>query len=102
MHVGTGDDRWARLVFDAPGEAAIQIRNGEVDYISINLDKTATTVELSDSGDPEWKGRLTIQQPQPNLLYLTGVVNGVDVSARLHRMDESQFDLKNERVSLVQ
>jgi uncharacterized membrane protein YphA (DoxX/SURF4 family) len=102
MHVGTGDDRWARLVFDAPGQAAIQIRNGEVDYISINLDETATTAELSDDGDPDWKGKLTIQQPQPNLLNLTGVVNGVDVSARLHRMDESQFDLKNEKVSLVQ
>jgi len=102
MHVGTGDDRWARLVFDAPGKAAIQIRNGEVDYIAVLLDKNATTAELSDEGDPEWKGKLTIQQPQPNLLNLTGVVNGVDVSARLHRMDESQFELKNERVSLVQ
>ena len=64
--------------------------------------KTATTAELSDDGDPDWKGKLTIQQPQPNLLNLTGVVNGVDVSARLHRMDESQFELKNEKVSLVQ
>jgi len=101
LHVGTGDDRWARLVFDAPGEAAIQLRNGEVDYIAIDLGKTATTAELSDSGDPDWKGKLTIEQPQPNLLNLTGVVNGVTVSAKLHRMDESQFDLKNEKVSLV-
>jgi uncharacterized membrane protein YphA (DoxX/SURF4 family) len=102
LHIRTGDDRWARLVFDAPGAAAIQIRNGEVDYIAINLDKTATTAELSDSGDPEWKGKLTLQQPQPNLLNLTGVVNGVTVNARLHRMDESQFELKNEKMSLIQ
>jgi uncharacterized membrane protein YphA (DoxX/SURF4 family) len=100
MHVGTGDDRWARLVFDRPGVARIQIRNGEVDYIAIKLDKTVTTAELSDDGDPDWKGKLTIERPQPNLLNLTGVVNGVNVSARLHRMDESQFDLKNEKVSL--
>jgi uncharacterized membrane protein len=33
LHIGPGDDRWVRLVFDVPGEAAIQIRNGEVDYI---------------------------------------------------------------------
>ncbi len=101
MHIGPGDDRWVRLVFDVPGEAAIQIKNGEVDYIAFNLDNEATTAELSDSGDPDWKGKLTLQQPQPNLLNLTGIVNGVTVSARLHRMDESQFVLKNEKVSLI-
>jgi uncharacterized membrane protein YphA (DoxX/SURF4 family) len=101
LHVGPGDDRWARLVFDAPGEAAIQIRNGEVDYIAFNLDNGATTADLSDNGDPVWKGKLTLQQPQPNLLNLTGIVNGVTVNARLHRMDESQFVLKNEKVSLI-
>jgi uncharacterized membrane protein YphA (DoxX/SURF4 family) len=101
LHIGPGDDRWVRLVFDAPGEAAIQIRNGEVDYIAFNLDSGATTADLSDGGDPDWKGKLTLQQPQPNLLNLTGIVNGVTVSARLHRMDESQFLLKNEKMSLI-
>ncbi len=101
MHIGPGDDRWVRLVFDASGEAAIQIRNGEVDYIGFNLDNRAKTADLSDSGDPDWKGKLTLQQPQPNLLNLTGIVNGVTVSAKLHRMDESQFVLKNEKVSLI-
>ena len=91
MHIGPGDDRWVRLVFDVPGEAAIQIKNGEVDYIAFNLDNGATTAELSDSGDADWKGKLTLRQPQPSLLNLTGIVNGVTVSVRLHRMDESQF-----------
>jgi len=49
------------LILDAPGKAAIQIRNGEVDYIAVNLDKSATTAELSDDGEPDWKGKLTIQ-----------------------------------------
>jgi hypothetical protein len=101
MHIAPGDDRWVRLVVDAPGEAAIQLRNGEVDYIAFNLDNAATTADLSDGGDPDWKGKLTLQQPQPNLLNLTGIVNGVVVSAKLHRMDESQFLLKNEKVSLI-
>jgi len=101
MHIAPGDDRWVRLVIDAPGEAAIQLRNGEVDYIAFNLDNGATTADLSDSGDPDWKGKLTLQQPQPNLLNLTGIVNGVTISARLHRMDESQFILKNEKVRLI-
>ena len=101
MHIAPGDDRWVRLVVDAPGEAAIQLRNGEVDYVAFSLDNAATTADLSDGGDPDWKGKLTLQQPQPNLLNLTGIVNGVVVSAKLHRMDESQFLLKNEKVSLI-
>jgi hypothetical protein len=60
MHIASGDDRWVRLVVDAPGEAAIQLQNGEVDYIAFNLGNGATAADLSDSGDPDWKGKLTL------------------------------------------
>ena len=95
-HIGQGEDRWAMLIVETPGQAVIQTRNGVMDYVNFDLDKTATTAALSDSGDDQWKGQLRFEQPRQGLLNLTGAVNGVTIAAKLHRMDESRFVLQNE------
>jgi len=78
----------------------IQIRNGMMDYVNLDLDKTATTATLSDSGDDQWKGQLRFEQPRQDKLNLTGEVNGVIIAAKLHRMDESRFVLQSESINL--
>ena len=100
MHIGQGEDRWATLIFETPGQAVIQTRNGVMDYVNFDLDKTATTAALSDSGDDQWKGQLRFEQTQQDRLNLTGEVNGVTIAAKLHRMDESRFVLQNESFNL--
>ena len=100
MHIGQGEDRWAMLIFETPGQAVIQTRNGVMDYVNFGLDKTATTGALSDSGDDQWKGQLRFEQPRQDRLNLTGEVNGVTIAAKLHRMDESRFVMQNESFNL--
>jgi uncharacterized membrane protein YphA (DoxX/SURF4 family) len=99
-HIGQGEDRWAMLIVETPGQAVIQTRNGVMDYVNFDLDKTATTAALSDSGDDQWKGQLRFEQPRQGMLNLTGAVNGVTIAAKLHRMDESRFVLQNESFNL--
>ncbi len=100
MHIGEGEDRWAMLIFETPGQAVIQTRNGVMDYVNFDLNKTTTTAALSDSGDDQWKGQLKFEQPRQDRLNLTGEVNGVTIAAKLHRMDESRFVLQNESFNL--
>lgn len=96
MHIGPGEDRWATLIVETPGQALIQTRNGMMDRVNLDVDKTASTAALSDGGDDQWKGQLKFEQPRSDLLNLDGEVNGVTITARLHRMDESRFILQNE------
>jgi len=102
LHIAPGEDRWTKLIFDGPDELVIQSINGELDYVVIKLDKSNTSAQLSDDGDKDWKGHLTLQQPQQGLLDLQGEVNGMVISARLHKMDESRFPLTNERMQLIE
>lgn len=88
------------LIVETPGQAVIQTRNGVMDNVNFDLDKTATTAALSDSGDDQWKGQLRFEQPRQGMLNLTGEVNGVTIAAKLHRMDESRFVLQNESFKL--
>src|SRR5579863_7159852 len=57
-HIAQGEDRWAMLIFETRGQAVIQTRNGVMDNVNFDLDKTATTAALSDDGDDQWKGQL--------------------------------------------
>jgi hypothetical protein len=45
---------------------------------------------------------LKLHQVGPNSLDLQGVVNGVNVMATLHKMDESRFKVRDEGLHLVQ
>jgi uncharacterized membrane protein YphA (DoxX/SURF4 family) len=102
MHIAQGEDRWAMLIIETPGQAVIQTRNGIMDSVNFDLDKTATAAALSDGGDDQWKGQLRFQQLQQDRLSLTGEVNGVTIAAKLHRMDESRFVLQNEPFNLFE
>jgi uncharacterized membrane protein YphA (DoxX/SURF4 family) len=101
LHVLPGDDRWLRLIFEHRGELAIQGLNGEINYVSMALDKNHTSASLTDPGDDAWKANLTLDQPAPDKLHLKGIVNGAPVEASLHRIDESHFAVKDEGLHLV-
>jgi len=101
MHIGQGEDRWATLIIETPGQAVIQMRNGVMDYVNLDLDKTATAATLSDGSDDQWKGQLRLQEPRQGVLNLSGEVNGVTIVAKLHRLDESRFILQTETLNLM-
>jgi hypothetical protein len=102
MRLQPGEERWSKLVFDAPRELVIQTENGELDFVRLKLNAANDEALLTDSGDAAWKADLKLQQPGPNLLNMQGMVNGVNVAAKLHKMDESRFRIRDEGLHLVQ
>ncbi len=53
---------------------------------------------LSDKDwDPGWTGQLKLEKPGPQVLNVKGIVNGVEMSAKLHRMPESESLLTKSR-----
>jgi hypothetical protein len=64
-----------------------------MDYVKLELDAAGKTAVLTDDGDPKWKAVLTFSQPGPQLLSIQGTANGTEISAKLHRLDESKVPL---------
>ena len=94
MGLQPGDERWKSLIVEHPKELAIQCGNDVMDYVTLELDAARKTA-LRDHADAKWKGLLTFSQPGLQLLNIQGTVNGSEISARLHRLDESKFPLTN-------
>lgn len=93
MHLQPGDERWKGLIFERPKMLAIQCGDDVMDYVTLKLDSAGKNAALTDDSDPKWKGQLTFSQPGPQLLNIQGAVNGAELSAKLHRKDESTFRL---------
>ena len=102
VNVPSGERGWSKVVFDGPGEMVIQFVNGEMDYENLKWGANHEDAVLTDGGDKAWSAHLKLQQVGPNSLDLRGVVNGVNVMATLHKMDESRFKVRDEGLHLVQ
>jgi uncharacterized membrane protein YphA (DoxX/SURF4 family) len=93
MHIASGDDQWIRLFFETPKSMQIQIKNRQLDYVKFALDQATGTAQISDDEDPAWKVKLTLQTPTPTTMNMQGTINGVPVSAKLHRVNVAKFRL---------
>jgi uncharacterized membrane protein YphA (DoxX/SURF4 family) len=100
MHVGPGEDRWRTLGFDSKEEMWVELTNGTHDFVDVSLDEGKTHAEVTDSADPAWKAHLTLQPLGEKLLNIKGQVNGVEITARLHR-DDRPFRLNNGEFHLM-
>jgi len=101
MQLLAGDERWLRLIFQEPGVVTIQTMNGAEDEVNLALAPSRQTAELSDDNDSSWKGHLTLQQSQPDRLSVIGSVNGAQVAATLHRVDQASFPLTDTSLHLL-
>lgn len=90
----TDASRWRRLVFEEPGYLGIHaMRQERPQYYILELDSNRKRFVLTSYKDPKWQSVLSYQQPRPDLLTLAGTIDGQKITARLHRVDESQFRL---------
>lgn len=93
MKIPAAKDRWQRLVFQNPERAFIQLANGTLDFVKSNVDLKSNSLSLSDSDDVTWKCVFSLQTSDPRQMQLQGTVNGLSVTAKLHREDETRFIL---------
>jgi hypothetical protein len=83
--------RWQRVIFDSPRRVAVQTAAEPHQRFMSQLDQEKRTLTLSKREDPSWKAILTYEQVSPDVITLTGPLNGSDMTVRLHRTEERKF-----------
>jgi uncharacterized membrane protein YphA (DoxX/SURF4 family) len=96
-HVGPGTDHWLSMSIESPKRMNLGLRDGVQDGLDLALDSKTGVAELTDSDDPAWKARLTLQTSGNGLLTAEGTVNGVRIFATMHRKQLSEFPLVQEK-----
>jgi hypothetical protein len=90
----TDASRWRWLIFEEPGYLGIHgMRQERPQYYVLQLDSNRKRFVLIKQKDPKWQSVLSYQQPGPDLLTVAGTIDGQKITARLHRIDESKFQL---------
>lgn len=107
LQAPAGGDRWVRLyfenrLFNPPNSMMIELKNGILDTVNLTYDAPSGAMRLSDDDDPSWKVALRMKPSGRDGLELKGTVNGVPVTAELHREDLSRFPLTQEEVRFIQ
>lgn len=84
-------ERWQRVIFDSPRRIAVQSAAEPHQRYGSQLDQEKRTLTLTKRDDPTWKVVLTYEQVSPDVLILTGLLNGSDMTVRLHRSGDRKF-----------
>lgn len=87
--------RWRRVVFDSPYRLAVQKITDAQEFFRLQMDQEKRTLTLRKREDPNWQTVLTYQQENPEVITLTGELDGSRLTARLRRAEEPQFLLTN-------
>jgi uncharacterized membrane protein YphA (DoxX/SURF4 family) len=87
----TDEQRWRRVIFDFPKTIAIQLMSDSRRRYTLDLDPGANTMALGKRDDPAWKARLSYTQPEPGRLAMEGALDGQRITARMRRVDTSEF-----------
>jgi hypothetical protein len=89
----TDETRWRRLIFGMPGTASIQLMSDTRLRYRLVLDAEKKRLDLTKRDDATWKTSLSYTQPGPGQLTVAGTFDGHKIRARLHRENESEFQL---------
>jgi hypothetical protein len=86
---------WRRIVFDSPYRIAVQTATNPNERFGIQLDQDKRTMTLRKREDPNWNSVLTYEQVSPEVMTLSGALDGSEMTARLRRTDGRKFLLTN-------
>jgi hypothetical protein len=93
FEIAAGKDRWERLIFQSPELALIQLSNGDLERVVPKVDLKNHFLSFTRSDDATWHCIFSLQKPDEQQLRLQGTVNGLAVTAELHREDQTRFIL---------
>jgi hypothetical protein len=91
----TDKDRWRRVVFDNPRMVAIQHMGDSRERFLLALDTEQKTLTLSRFREPERKYVLAYEDAEPDVLTLTGELDGRHIRAKVRRSEGAEFLLLN-------
>ncbi|APB00382.1 uncharacterized protein NS506_06346 [Nocardia seriolae] len=99
----TDQTRWRRLVFDRPQLAVVQRMDDELMPFGAQIDTGAHHLVLTEGKTHTVLADLTYEQPTPDRLILTGVLDGHPVTITLHQVDLDRLPLyKSRGLHLIQ
>lgn len=91
FNVGQASPRWWRVIFDSPRRMAVQTASDPHQRFMSELDQEKHTLTIRKREDPSWNTVLTYEQVSPEVVTLTGTLNGSEMTARLRRSGERKF-----------
>lgn len=98
----TDATRWQRVIFQFSGVITIQPMSGANQYFTLDISTENKTFSLGKRNDADWKAEFSFEETEPELLMLSGEVDGHKTNAKLTRFDESQFLLTNRGFHWIQ
>ena len=94
--------RWQRIVIESPSDGMVEPAKGPNQYFLLHFDPQKKDFSMTTQADSNWLAEFTYENPQPELLVLTGTIGGHPISMTLHKEDESKFLLKSRGFHWVQ
>ena len=86
--------RWQRFIVESTEGAAVQGMTGSMEYLYFHPNSPRNGFSLTRYGDPSWLAEFTYDKSNPGGLFLSGKMDGVPITIKLHREDEAKFLLK--------
>ncbi len=82
---------WRRIMFEDDNAVTVQLIGSAFLSFGMHLDMPRRFFRMTKSDDPTWSAPFSYENLQPNQLILTGEMDGHQITATLHRLDESEF-----------
>jgi hypothetical protein len=98
----TDTTRWQRVIFQFPGSLTIQPMGGPNQGFVLDLNMENKSLSLGKRDNSEWKAEFSFEEIDPELITLSGEMDGHKTNARLVRFDESKFLLRNRGFHWIQ
>ncbi len=86
---------WQRIIFQRHNAVTVQLIGSAFLFFDMHLDTPRRFFRMTRPDDPKWSAAFLYENPQPNKLLLTGEMDGHQITATLHRLNESEFLLTN-------
>jgi len=83
--------RWRRVIFEMKFMMSVQLTNDSRIRTNVKPDEKTRTLVVSRRNEPQWGGRLSYAQPDPNSLTIDGILGGKKVHALCHREPIPKF-----------
>lgn len=97
----TDDERWRRVIMQAPTAAVFQKMDDSFEHYSAAFDGDGRTLRLTPQGG-DATAALVYQRPSPDRLVMDGVVGGRSVHLELKQRDLNSFRLNSRGFNWVQ
>ena len=98
----TDNDRWRRLIFDAPSGFAIQRMDDSFLRYGSTINAKSQSIVVTKGGAQNWKASFSYERPQPTELALNGEMDGHKLHLQLKLIDRNSFLLVNRGFHWIQ